>query len=96
MYRDELEEWAAKSAEARAKLHAQEGGTRAGAGPKRSDAVAHAAVSMDDDGGGSETNWNLDTGGKDLFEGIPVGIRQFMMTEKMLKQRHEKEDSVGR
>lgn len=53
----------------------------------------HAAMSMDDDGGGSETNWDengiLEVGerGKDLFEGVPVGIREFMRTEKRLKER---------
>ncbi|TKX20218.1 hypothetical protein C1H76_7607 [Elsinoe australis] len=54
-------------------------------------APTHVAVSMDDDGGGSETNWALDagdTGTEDLLTGIPVGIREFMRTEKRLKQLH--------
>ncbi|KAF1947695.1 hypothetical protein EJ02DRAFT_449175 [Clathrospora elynae] len=79
MYRDEMEEWAEKSARARAAMHAQrqEGKTS-----------GHIATSMDDDGGGSETNWNLGTevDQDKLFDDIPVGIREFMRTEKKLKQ----------
>jgi hypothetical protein len=59
-------------------------------------ASRHVMTSRDDDGGGSERNWSaateggLDTGGGkgDLFGDIPVGIREFMRTEKMLKERH--------
>ncbi|PGH13588.1 hypothetical protein AJ79_03581 [Helicocarpus griseus UAMH5409] len=56
--------------------------------------VQSAAMSMDDDGGGSETNWSLEevkAGAgeeeEDLFVGIPVGIREFMKTEKKLKEK---------
>ena len=83
-YRDELEDWAAASAEARQKLQAQRA------------AASQAATSMDDDGGGSETNWEEDTGEKDLFEGVPVGIREFMKIEKRLKEQHKKEQAAGR
>ena len=47
------------------------------------------AGSMDDDGGGSETNWT--SGQEDLLRGIPVGIREFMRTEKRLKEKHARE-----
>jgi hypothetical protein len=58
---------------------------------------------MDDDGGGSETNWDGGTGvdlgtgkqGAELFADIPVGIREFMRTEKMLKERHAREQTVA-
>lgn len=60
------------------------------------------AVTMDDDGGGSDTNWPVDKPqivkdlwDEDLYKGIPIGIREFMKTEKKLKQRHEKEGTVG-
>ncbi|KAG8631692.1 hypothetical protein KVT40_000832 [Elsinoe batatas] len=115
LYRDELEEWAAANAEAKAKLVAmraekQEVAGAGGVGQQREgrDEVmgeglstgigkvpTHVAVSMDDDGGGSETNWTLNSGEDDLFGGIPVGIREFMRTEKMLKQRHAGEKSLG-
>lgn len=72
--------------------------------------VDHAyAVSMDDDGGGSDTNWeNIggDTGqgpgratkdfwDEELYKNVPVGIREFMKQEKRLKERHMREGSTG-
>lgn len=54
----------------------------------------HLGGSMDDDGGGSETNWTAEEG-RDLFEGIPVGIREFMRTEKALKEKHQSEGTMG-
>ncbi|OQO10793.1 hypothetical protein B0A48_04093 [Cryoendolithus antarcticus] len=83
LFRDELEEWAAKKAEAREKLAALK--------------ATEAAVSMDDDGGGSNTNWEIDgkdSGKADLFEGIPVGIRAFMETEKRLKMLQKQQEQV--
>ncbi|KAI4592924.1 hypothetical protein KJ359_010372 [Pestalotiopsis sp. 9143b] len=60
------------------------------------------AVSMDDDGGGSDTNWPTpqpkiakDLWDDGLYKNVPVGIREFMKTEKKLKERHEEEGSVG-
>lgn len=60
------------------------------------------AVSMDDDGGGSDTNWPVeqpkiakDLWDENLYKGVPVGIREFMKTEKKLKQRHEEEGTAG-
>lgn len=104
-YRDELEEWASKSALARERVLAQrkkEDRARWRAGIQGTGMMnvkpgmpAHVATSMDDDGGGSEALWNSGvefSGGKeDLFKDIPVGIREFMKTEKMLKQRHAAE-----
>ncbi|KAI9786134.1 MAG: hypothetical protein M1839_007544 [Geoglossum umbratile] len=80
IYRDDMEEWAVASREAGRRLKEQERGLVGGA-------------STDDDGGGSETNW--DRGGEvgqeeELFGNIPVGIREFMRTEKRLKaNRHQ-------
>jgi hypothetical protein len=54
---------------------------------------------MDDDGGGSEANWVPPAPGEDLgddlFAGIPVGIREFMKTEKRLREKHRKEREQG-
>jgi len=110
-YRDELEEWAAQSALAREALAKQNAGKtkkrlkQVGAGSMLAadGTPSHVATSMDDDGGGSESNWSMDMGlgkpgtgkGEDLFGGIPVGIREFMKTEKMLKQRHAAEQRAG-
>ncbi|KAJ8111938.1 hypothetical protein OPT61_g5581 [Boeremia exigua] len=84
MFRDEMEEWAEQSAKARAAIQAK----REGSGSIPS----HVAVSMDDDGGGSDTNWTGTTGDDKMFDDIPVGIREFMKTEKKLKQRHRSEE----
>jgi hypothetical protein len=56
---------------------------------------------MDSDGGGSESNWVAPEVGKakiakdfwdeELYADLPVGIREFMKTEKLLKKRHESE-----
>jgi hypothetical protein len=50
---------------------------------------APAALSMDDDGGGSEGNWKEVVEGKvkeDPFKDVPVGIREFMRLERKLKE----------
>lgn len=91
LYRDELEEWASKSSEAQSSLMAQrrEEGSR-GASTPQANMPSHIASSMDDDGGGSETNWDgaaMAEKTNDLFSDIPVGIREFMRTEKKLRQR---------
>jgi hypothetical protein len=55
---------------------------------------------MDDDGGGSETLWTTPSAVDDedeLFAGIPVGIREFMATEKRIRERKRarKEKGIG-
>ncbi|KAF2687364.1 hypothetical protein K458DRAFT_296744 [Lentithecium fluviatile CBS 122367] len=89
LYRDEMEEWAAKSAEARARIQARrEDGQGSRSMLAEQGTPSHAATSLDDDGGGSETNWGSATTEGHLFDDIPVGIREFMKTEKRLKQKH--------
>ncbi|KAL4915179.1 hypothetical protein BDW62DRAFT_212908 [Aspergillus aurantiobrunneus] len=92
-YRDEMEEWADMLAQAKSK-----------SGPSKSPKVIPGAIqktpvdttstSMDDDGGGSETNWSLPGPSDDLFADIPVGIREFMKTEKRLKEIHRQKDDI--
>lgn len=95
-YRDEIEEWASASAEARANLQSQRtAGQASGSMLERPGMPTHVATSMDDDGGGSETNWSAgEDGPVDLFENVPIGIREFMRTEKMLKERHIQQKTV--
>jgi hypothetical protein len=102
LYRDDLEDWAAQSALAREAVLAMKaknvsgptGSMKAGPGTPN-----HVATSMDDDGGGSETNWDISslaadgTDSKNLFNDIPVGIREFMRTEKLLKERHRQDQA---
>ena len=88
VYRDELEEWAAKSAEARSRVEAQRAKMR----------VAEGGIGGEDDGMGSGLEGlGVPVAGEegDLFEGIPVGIREFMKQEKRLKERHRREGSVA-
>lgn len=113
VYGEDLEEWAAASAEARTRLRAQETERRIkGQGTGKMLAPdgtpTHVASSMDDDGGGSEANWDIDLGAlggledapegkpreEDLWKDIPVGIREFMKTEKRLKEQHADEASA--
>ncbi|KAI4921812.1 hypothetical protein J4E90_000239 [Alternaria incomplexa] len=99
MYRDEMEEWAEKSAQARAAMQAQrQEGKGTGSMVAGDTSPSHVATSMDDDGGGSETNWDtgIDDAEKDkLFDDIPVGIREFMRTEKKLKQAQKKAEAAA-
>lgn len=89
LYREDMEEFTAKKLEAHKRLNAQSG-------------------SKATDGGGSETTWNPPKGVEigeakiakdlwddDVFKNVPVGIREFMKQEKRLKERHEREGTVG-
>jgi hypothetical protein len=67
---------------------------KAGKGGKGEVVGGGEAMSMDDDGGGSETNWDGGLSGE-VFKGVPVGILEFMKQEKRLKERHAKEGSSG-
>ncbi|GJN71802.1 hypothetical protein PLIIFM63780_005861 [Purpureocillium lilacinum] len=84
-YRDDMEEWSASKNEAQRRL-------KKGSG------------TMDSDGGGSETNWGVTIGDakitkdmweEDVFKSVPVGIREFMKQEKRLKEKHEREGTLG-
>lgn len=104
-FREELEEYALKMKEAKTAQNIQRlQGQATGLMSAESDAPNHVAISMDDDGGGSETLWNdaipeqvaaVIEGGAggvedDPFAGVPIGIREFMRTEKKLKELHKK------
>ncbi|KAG9522653.1 hypothetical protein KCV07_g2944, partial [Aureobasidium melanogenum] len=94
IYREEFEEWSAKTKEAKAKIEAQRAQQ-----PQRADIPASLASSMDDDGGGSEALWTegseLNEQEMDPFANVPVGMREFMRTEKMLKQKRAAQGSKG-
>lgn len=96
LYRDEMEEWAAKSAEARTKMQAQRESSQAtGTMGANKETPSHVATSMDDGGGGSETNWPVSASKDALFDDIPVGIREFMRTEKKLKEKQNAERAAA-
>lgn len=108
-YRDDMEVWAVANAEAERRVASA--GTGAGApipptplgGPDRA-----GTLSMDDDGGGSETNWDVggavaqapgkivkDFWDDELYKNVPVGIREFMKQEKKLKEKHLREGTTA-
>ncbi|KAF1932859.1 uncharacterized protein M421DRAFT_416459 [Didymella exigua CBS 183.55] len=90
MYRDEMEEWVEQSAKARAAIQGKrEGAQGSGSMVAEQEPPSHVAGSMDVDGGGSKSNWTVGADEEKLFDDIPVGIREFMKTEKKLKQRHK-------
>lgn len=116
-FRDEMEDWALADAEAKRKLAAERAAEEgAGAGavagahsatrPTTTSGTDHTAVSMDDDGGGSDTNWDVppappspkiakDFWDDELYKNVPVGIREFMKQEKRLKEKHSREGTSG-
>ncbi|KEQ70355.1 hypothetical protein M436DRAFT_12741, partial [Aureobasidium namibiae CBS 147.97] len=99
IYREEFEEWKLASESAKEALKASQTVAQGQNAAQGDAAVVQGvgsgvgeAMSMDDDGGGSEALWlGEDVKGaeeeKDPFADVPVGIREFMRTEKMLKQR---------
>ncbi|TQV97877.1 Oxidoreductase-like protein [Cordyceps javanica] len=65
--------------------------------------ASSSSSSMDADSGGSEMNWPVvgdtkiakDLWTDDMFQNVPVGIREFMKQEKRLKEKHEREGTSG-
>lgn len=107
-YREDMEDFIHASAEADQATKAQEGkGAEKAKKQKKEGEPAEAgagadAVSMDDDGGGSETNWPVepqklsrDFWDEELYKNVPVGIREFMKQEKKLKEKHAREGTRG-
>jgi len=99
-YREELEEWAAARKEADFALSKEKGLEKSKKRRRRGIAevdggAIHTVVSMDDDGGGSETNWTPGEADGDIFRDIPVGIREFMKQERRLKEKHRLEGTSG-
>ncbi len=88
-FRDDVEQWAQRVREAQAKGGAPIEERTSKAHMARPE-VASASGSMDDDGGGSEALWTSPSSSADedaLFAEIPVGIREFMATEKRIRDR---------
>lgn len=87
-YREELEEWAAarrKGDEGRA---VGRGGSAEG--EEKGDGVG--VGELDEPGGGREFE-GVDLGDEGIFEGVPVGIREFMNVEKRLRERRAEKET---
>ncbi|KAI0155092.1 oxidoreductase-like protein [Xylariaceae sp. FL1272] len=106
-YRDEMEDWASKTALAEAALQRQRAQGPVEVLGSKSAVKGLPVSSMDEDGSGSETNWSLEDIRKnerprlakdfwddELYKNVDVGIREFMKNEKRLKQKHAKEDAA--
>ncbi len=106
-YRDEVEEWALRLRKAQAKSPTSVKPKMELARPE----VSEASGSMDADGGGRESLWDTPSTSTSaanaavapideevLFQTIPVGIREFMATEKRIRdrQRARKEKKKAR
>ncbi|OAA58444.1 Oxidoreductase-lik [Niveomyces insectorum RCEF 264] len=90
-FRDEMEAWASANAEATQRLRAQEGGVAAGmSGPSAPPTASPASEPSPETKSAADDAWN-----EELYKRLPVGIREFMKTEKRLKLRHEREGTVG-
>lgn len=79
IYREDMEDWSAANKEAQQRLQS-------------------AGSSVDADGGGSAvtaTKIAKDLWQDDVFENVPVGIREFMKQEKRLREKHEREQGTA-
>ena len=89
-YREDLEEWAMKSSEARARMRSQSLSPMT-VTPEKPGSLSNPTIqSVDDDGGGSQSNWDSFLGSDvdgDLLKDVPIGIREFMKIEKSLKEK---------
>ncbi|KAK4643259.1 hypothetical protein QC761_403210 [Podospora bellae-mahoneyi] len=101
-FRDEMEDWAAKSKLAEARMEAAtEVGEQGGVTQDSIESTNTTSTTIEDDGGGSVANWDAD--GKttrdlwdeELYKNVPVGIREFMKQEKKLKEKHAREGTLG-
>lgn len=98
-YREEVEEWA-KARRRGDREQAESGRRRVGSGEEGR--VRGIGVGGGEDGGGAGDldevgglrGMDLDGGHEAaLFEGVPVGIREFMNTEKRLRERRAAESA---
>ncbi|KAH7311548.1 oxidoreductase-like protein [Stachybotrys elegans] len=80
-YREDFEEWTAQTKEAEARLAQAKSDKSAAKAPSPVSAEPSAA---------SKDMWD-----ESAFQGVPVGIREFMRLEKQLKKRHGEESTLG-
>lgn len=100
-YRDDVESWAKRLHDAQAKKPTKNTTGDAAKIDLPRPELSEASGSMDDDGGGSEALWatpstSTEADGDDLFQSIPVGIREFMANEKRIRDRKKSRKEKGR
>lgn len=91
-YREEVEEWARARARRRGhRATSGVGGEERGVG----DEAGEGGVGDLDGVGGLDLDYPGEREEGGLFEGVPVGIREFMSTEKRLRERRGREVGGG-
>ena len=94
-YREEVEEWAAVRQRKQRATERQRGrrkgeGREGVAGGATGDG-GEGKVGDENEVGGLKGFEGVDLGDEGIFEGVPVGIREFMNTEKRLRERRGRE-----
>ena len=90
LYREEVEEWAAREKKAHRRDVAQESAkARSMRGRGRRDISKNSEGEIGDTDEVNGMFEGVDLGDEGLFEKVPVGIREFMKTEKRLRERRE-------
>ena len=93
-YREEVEEWAAGRRRREADLRTRPLESRLSAASRVKAEMAHeGAIGDSDEIGrlGAYEDVDLDDEGG-LFDGVPVGIKEFMKQEKRLREKREREE----
>jgi hypothetical protein len=95
VYREDLEEWVAAAGEASRRLALQDAASGAeglvGGKSGGKSAAAAARAKAKENANASSDLADAGRGADDLMQALPVGIRQFIKTEKMLKMKHAAE-----
>ncbi|OAA70686.1 Oxidoreductase-like protein [Cordyceps fumosorosea ARSEF 2679] len=95
LFREEMEEWTLASNAAKARL-AESAVAGGSGGPLPDDAASPSTVASAPAGvavGDAKIAKDLWT--DDVFQHVPVGIREFMKQEKRLKEKHQREGTSG-
>lgn len=93
VYREDLEDWVATRSAAKAerrKLRRRRADDKMMTGIQRDEDGLASGGPLDDLEGGES-----DEGIESLMRDVPIGIREFMRTEKMLQERHRKEAAAS-
>lgn len=95
LFREEMEEWATRQKLAHrmeVTMESEKARTMRGRG-KRKGSEEDSEAGVGDMDGGSGDFEGMDVDQEGLFAGVPIGIREFMNTEKRLREKRERENA---
>ena len=94
LYSEEMEEWAARQRKAHVEFVAADAeiARKMRGRGKRKEGELPPDGDVGDDGSISEYG-GTDLAQEQLFEGLPIGIREFMKTEKRLRERKDAQEA---